>query len=171
MVLSSVVKVPYPLTKKTLLASECLYFHNYVDELFTPNKVNDTTPEMALHHSSMVAKFIFKDAITLDDAIWMITKLHMLRQYTPEYVQTVLKQDPCKPQELSTAIRRFEQLHGDSTRVKPNGDTSPNTRRDTHSCTTPLTPYLDPSRNHRTGPTTQVNRGGQMLPGNFENTL
>ena len=81
-VLSPEVKASYPLTKETLLASVGLSFHHYVDELFTPNKVNDT-----------------------------------------------------------------------------------------HSCTTPLTPYLDPSRNHRTGPTTQVNRGGQMVPGDFEKTL
>ena len=106
--LSPEVKASYPLTKEALLASVGLSFHHYVDELFTPNKANDTTPEMALHHSSTVAKFIFKDANTLDDAIWTITKLHTLRQYTPECVQTVLKQDPCKPHELSTAIRRFE---------------------------------------------------------------
>ncbi len=114
-VLSPEVKASYPLTKETLLASVGLSFHHYVDELFTPNKANDTTPEMALHHSSTVAKFIFKDANTLDDAIWTITKLHTLRQYTPECIQTVLKQDPCKPHELSTAIRCFEQLHRDST--------------------------------------------------------
>ena len=119
-VLSLEVKASYPLTKETLLASVCLSFHHYVDELFTLNKANDTTPEMALHHSSTVAKFIFKDGNTLDDAIWTITKLHTLRQYTPECVQTVLKQDPCKPHELSTAIRYFEQLHGDSTQVKLN---------------------------------------------------
>ena len=136
-VLSLEVKASYPLTKETLLATVGLSFHYYVDELFTPHKANDTTPEMTLHHSSMVAKFIFKDANTLDDAIWTITKLHTLRQYTPECVQTVLKQDPCKPHEHSTAIRCFEQLHGDSTRLKPTGDPSPRTRRDTHSCTTP----------------------------------
>ena len=67
------VKASYPLTKEALLASVGLSFHHYVDELFTPHKANDTTPEMALHHSSMVAKFIFKDAYTLDDAIWTIT--------------------------------------------------------------------------------------------------
>ena len=169
--LSPEVKASYPLSKETLLASVGLSFHHYVDELFTPHKANDTTPAMALHHSSTVAKFIFKDANTLDDAIWTITKLHKLRQYTPECVQTVLKQDPCKPHEHSTAIRHFDQIHGDSTRVKPTGDPSPHTRRDTHSCTTSLTPYLDPNRNHRTGPTTLVNRGGQMVPGDLENIL
>ena len=63
-VLSPEVQASYTLTKETLLASVGLSFHHNVDELFTPNKANDTTPEMALHHSSTVAKFIFKDAST-----------------------------------------------------------------------------------------------------------
>ena len=66
-VLSPEAKASYPLTKEALLASVDLSFHHYVDELFTPHKENDTTPEMALHHSSTVAKFIFKDTNNLDD--------------------------------------------------------------------------------------------------------
>ena len=168
-VMSPEVKASYPLTKEALLASVGLSFHHYVDELFTPHKANDTTPEMALHHSSMVAKFIFKEANMLDNAIWTITKLHTLRQYTPECVQTVLKQDPCKPHKLSTSIRCFEQLHGDFTRVKPNRRPTPSYPERHPLLHDPPNPIPRPQPK----PQNWSNNTGQQgrSPGDLENTL
>ena len=109
--LSPEVKASYPLTKEALLASDC---HSGTNSSHCTRRM---TPHLRW---PCIIPARWQSLSSMMPTLWTINKLHTLCQYSPECVQTVLKQDPCKPHKLSTAIRRFEQLHGDSTQVKPN---------------------------------------------------
>ena len=108
----------YHKTRDALLDSVGLSYHHYAELFFHPSKSWDATPESVHHGTVSALTVILRGAKSLDDAKWIITRLQVLMQYTPECLHHVMKFKPEGPAELFLLIHSYEEMHGNTTRLR-----------------------------------------------------
>ena len=108
----------YPKTRDVLLDSVGLSYHHYAELFFHPSKSWDATPESVHHGTVSALTVILRGAKSLDDAKWIITRLQVLMQYTPECLHHVVKFKPEGPAELFRLIHSYEEMHGNATHLR-----------------------------------------------------